>query len=88
MKSGGEKSNTACVSEQKNSFKMISASNPAINCQVVNMPPKNDGTKKKALRHIYLGDEIVVVCQMGAAVHAAVTAVAGIQVSLESLSLC
>lgn len=42
----------------------------------------------KAWQHVYLGDEIVVVCQMGAAVHTAVTAVAGIQVSLKSLGLC
>lgn len=35
-----------------------------------------------------LGDKIVMVGQVGAAVHAAVATVAGVQVSLESLGLC
>lgn len=35
-----------------------------------------------------LGDKIVMVGQMGAAVHTAVTAVAGVQVGLERLGLC
>lgn len=35
-----------------------------------------------------LGDKIVMVGQMGAAVHTAVTAVAGVQVGLECLGLC
>ena len=35
-----------------------------------------------------LGDEIVMVGQMGAAVHTAVATVAGVQVRLERLGLC
>lgn len=43
---------------------------------------------KKDKRHTDLGDKIVMIGQMGATVHTAVTAVAGVQIRLECLGFC
>lgn len=43
---------------------------------------------KKDKRHTDLGDKIVMIGQMGATVHTAVTAVAGVQIRLERLGFC
>ncbi len=50
--------------------------------------PPETLTDNKEWQHTHLGDKIVMVGQMGAAVHTAVATVAGVQVSLEGLGLC
>ena len=52
------------------------------------MPPEVLVLTSKGRRHSYLGDEVVMVGQMGAAVHTAVATVARVQVRLERLGLC
>lgn len=52
------------------------------------MVNNNNNHHHKAGQQANLGDKIVMVGQMGAAVHAAVPTVAGVQVGLECLGLC